>query len=398
MRQLVLLPFHFRIALVTGVGLLVWTLFSTYVDFATSGVAYDLANKDFANYWTAGRLALSGQTADLFGPQPDYFLHLTASFGPDYPWHNWSYPPHILLLVMPLGLFGYKTAMALFLVSSCAFYLWAVFRFDSSSKMMLFAAIVPFVVHNLWAAQNGYFFAGCALGALALRDTRPVLAGVFLGILTMKPQLGILFPLLLIAERRWLVIVSAMTTTLALLFASVALFGLEAWRGYFVEVIPYQAHVMRDFHGPFLWMMPSVYGAMRSLGVTADVALTLHLVQAVPVAIVTIVAFVLARSDMDRSILLAVATFIITPYALSYDLGLFVPALARLGETLQHDEKSKGVFLTAAIMLPLLLIPLGALHLSLAPVVVFAIWLYALRASAAYQRLKAIFRLSPAST
>ncbi len=397
MRQLVLLSSHFRIALVTGAALLVWTLHSTFVNFATSGITPDLANKDFANYWTAGRLALSGQTLDLFGPQSDYFAHLTASFGQNYPWHNWSYPPHFLFLVVPLGLFGYKVAMALFLALGCAFYLWAALRFTNGRKTLLLAAIVPFLAHNLWAAQNGYLFAGCALAALVLRDSRPVLAGVFLGILTIKPQLGILFPLLLLVERRWIVIASATTTTLVLMLASAAVFGLDAWRGYVAEVIPYQAHVMRDFEGLFLWMMPSVYGAIRSWGAAADIALTFHLVLAVPVAIVTVAAFVLARCDEDRSILLAVATFVITPYALSYDLGLFAPALALLGARLRGDEKLKSAFLSAAILLPLLLVPLGALHLPLAPAFILAVWLLALRDSGAYERGKALFKPSPAA-
>ena len=37
-------------------------------------------------------------------------------------------------------------------------------------------------------------------------DRRPVAAGVLIGLLTLKPQLGILFPVMLIASARWRVL------------------------------------------------------------------------------------------------------------------------------------------------------------------------------------------------
>lgn len=188
MAWLVSLPTHFRIALVAGLLALAWVVHATVEALLAPGVQPDFANKDFANYWAAGKLVLSGRTADLFGPQPVYFEHLKAAFGADYPWHNWSYPPHYLLLVWPLGFFGYKTAMMLFLGVTCIFYLRAVGEFAGRRNHLVWIALLPLLAHNLWAAQNGYLFAGCAIAALALRGRRPVLAGIFLGVLTIKPQ------------------------------------------------------------------------------------------------------------------------------------------------------------------------------------------------------------------
>lgn len=368
-----------------------WMMWLTAGLLVAAGHAPDLVNKDFANYWMAGRLVLSGQTLDLFGPQPGYFAHMTAAFGPDYPWHNWSYPPHYLFLVSPLGLFGYKSAMALFLGLTCAFYLWTARRFAGPSNPLIWIAVLPFLAHNLWAAQNGFLIAGCALAVLALRGTRPVLAGVLLGLLTVKPQLGILFPFLLLAERRWLVIASATVTTVALMLASAAVFGTESWRGYIAEVVPYQTHVMRDFEGVFLWMMPSVYGALRGWGFDADVALPVHLVLALPVMAVTVAAFFLVRDDEDRNVLLVVATFIVTPYALSYDLGLVAPALAVLAARLPEVDKGRGLMLAGAMLLPVVMIPLGMLSLAIAPALLLAVHAIALRESDVWRRARTIF-------
>ncbi|WP_421927926.1 glycosyltransferase family 87 protein [Neoaquamicrobium sediminum] len=390
---LISLPLHFRIVLIAGIAALLRVLYFTLDGLVSPGIELSFADKDFANYWTAGKLVLSGQTADLFGPHDGYFAHLTAAFGADYPWHNWSYPPHYLFVVAPLGLFDYKLGMMLFLGVTGILYLWSVRRFAGQGNYAIWIAILPFLAHNFWTAQNGYLFAGCGLAALAFRDSRPVLAGVFLGLLTIKPQLGILFPFLLVAERRWLVIISATVTTIALVALSAVVFGIGAWSGYLAEVVPYQSHVMRELRGTFLWMLPSLYGTMRSWDFEADIALSIHLAVALPVMIATISGFFLTRNDEDRSILLLIATFIVTPYALSYDLGLLAPALGLLATRLAAMDRACGLVVMMATLLPSIMIPLGALHATaVVPVLILAVYAIAWRDTGAARRLKAIFR------
>ena len=53
------------------------------------------------------------------------------------------------------------------------------------------------------AGQNGFLTAALIGGALGLLERRPALAGICLGLLTYKPQFGLLFPFVLIADRRW---------------------------------------------------------------------------------------------------------------------------------------------------------------------------------------------------
>lgn len=382
------LPSHYRIALVPGLVALVCTLYITWQGLTLPDIHPDFADKDFANYWTAGKLILAGRTADLFGPHAIYFAHLTKAFGPDFPWHNWSYPPHYLLLVWPLGLFGYKTAMMLFLAVTGAFFVWAARPFGGRDNSLVWIAIIPFVAHNLWVAQNGFLFAGCALAALALRDSRPLLAGVFLGLLTIKPQLGVFFPFLLLAERRWLVIASAAVTTIFLVGLSAAIFGVDAWRGYLAEVIPYQTFVMRELQGTFLAMLTSIYGMLRNWGISADTALALHVVVAIPAAVITIAAFFLGRSDRDRSVLLLVATFVVTPYALTYDLGLLTGALALLANSRIGQSSRTGLLIALAMLLPVIMMPLGEAHLTIAPLLIMIMFVMALSNTGAWERLR----------
>ena len=346
------------------------------------GIPTDLASKDFANYWMAGRLIDSGQAADLFGPQPAYFAHLQRVFGSGYGWHNWSYPPHVLLLLWPLGFLGYKAAAVTFLVVTGGFFVWSLRVLTGRVVWMALVATGALVVHNISVVQNGFLTAGLGLSALALREKRPVLAGIMLGFMTIKPQLGLLFPFLLLAERRWTMLASATVTTVTLVIISAAIFGIDAWEGYFREVVPYQAFVMREMQGSFLAMMPSVYGTLRNWGLGPDIALSLHSAVALPVAAIAIAAFFRVENPGKRTVILLVATFVITPYVLSYDLGLFAAALAMMaGDGRKDDGASRGVtvVLALAMLLPVIMTPLGGMKLSVAPVVILCVLFMALR-------------------
>jgi hypothetical protein len=65
------------------------------------------------------------------------------------------------------------------------------------------------------------------IGIFAFLDRRPLLAGLLVGLLTIKPQLGVLIPVLLIASGRWRVFTVATVTALALAAAAVMLFGMQ---------------------------------------------------------------------------------------------------------------------------------------------------------------------------
>lgn len=64
-----------------------------------------LIGHDFVNVWMGARAALSGHPAALFG-FAHYQTLLRDAFGA-MPAHNWSYPPHLFLMIWPLGFLPY---------------------------------------------------------------------------------------------------------------------------------------------------------------------------------------------------------------------------------------------------------------------------------------------------
>ncbi len=314
-------------------------------------------DRDFSNYWIASRLVLEGKVLDLFSGQDVYFPHMQAAFGVDYPWHNWSYPPSYLFFVWPVGLLPHGAAMVLFLFATMLVFLHAVHVTEPHLKPASAVLLVPFLFCNIITAQNGFITSAMVLYGLALRDRSPVLAGIAIGLLTVKPQLGMLFPLLLLLERRWSIIFTAGITAVALVLLSGLVFGWQAWRGYIEHNMPYQTFVMTQFGGTFMHMMPSLFGALRSYLIPAATALPIHLTFAALIVVVFCIDTLRHRSRIRRDFGFLLATFLAIPYSLTYDLG----ALSALAAIAAHQGAQEGPFavlrrisFTAVAFMPLL--------------------------------------------
>src|SRR5262249_39036418 len=76
------------------------------------GLNPGITQRDYANFWMAGQLVRLGDQQELFF-QDVYYAHLKQVFGAGYELRAWSYPPHSLLFVWPLGFIGYKAGLAL---------------------------------------------------------------------------------------------------------------------------------------------------------------------------------------------------------------------------------------------------------------------------------------------
>lgn len=357
------------------------------------GLTPSLADRDFVNYWMGSHLALAGEQADLFS-QREYFARLVEEFGPQAQIRAWSYPPHILLPLFPLGYLPYEPALVLFLFLTLVLFVAAaeVFRraeIPQGDCLVAFAAIAAYATVNLGGAQNGFLTGALLLSGLAWRGKRPLLAGIAFGLLTVKPQLGLLVPLLLLVERDWATILWSAVATLALVALSILVFGVDVWHAYLTVTVVEQRSVLTDWSGVFLYMMPTVFGAVRSLGADPSLAALLQW----PVSGAALLACIwLFRRDGSRpmrAFSLLCATFLVSPYGFDYDMGaLAVVAallLARQGAGAHHSPWALAVI----AILPAFVLPLGAAGAPVAPV---------LLAAALWGRLRETSPAEPEST
>ena len=183
-------------------------------------------------------------------------------------------------------------------------------------------ALAPIVWVNVIFGQMGLLLALLFVGALRILPARPVLAGALMGVLTIKPQLGLLLPLVLLLSGAWRAIAAAAATALALAAASIVLFGMEPWRLYVAETMPLQWKFVTQMDGFYANQMITPYAALRSLGMPFQAALVAHATIAAFIAATTFTTLRSSASWPLKCAVVAFASVLMVPYVLAYDLAI----------------------------------------------------------------------------
>ncbi|WP_407187282.1 glycosyltransferase family 87 protein [Bradyrhizobium centrosematis] len=321
--------------------------------------------RDFLNTWMGGRSAFSGGPADWF----DYDVYMAAlakvtgipGLAPMY----WSYPPHLLFLIWPFGLLGFLPSYIVWCVAGLALYVWAAISCGVERRYWLFLAVAPAVTVNVFLGQNGFLTAVLLIGGLANLDRRPILAGILFGILTIKPQLGLLLPILLVLRGHWRVIGSAVVTTALLVAATAAWFGPEIWMDYWRKVMPHQ-HELLEVAGAMRW--PIVASALinaRLAGASADLAWVVQGVASAFAVGAVVWTFWRKRDPVLSMALFVTATFLFSPWIMNYDMVVFGWIVGLLHQ--RDNETFADQALSLALwMLPILMFPFGFAQIPIA--------------------------------
>jgi alpha-1,2-mannosyltransferase len=330
--------------------------------------------RDFLNTWMGGRSMFFG------GPAPWFDLHvynqaLQQMLGGPYQEHYWSYPPHVMLFIWPFGLMPYLPAYIAWCAIGIAFYLFACSGAIPRERL-LFLAVAPGIAVCIFFGQNGFYTSALLIGGLLNRERRPVLAGILFGILTIKPQIGLLLPVVLLLERRWLTIASAVATTAILVGLTGMLFGWSIWIEFWQKVIPQQQALMVTGGGVLYAVISSVYfgGRLMHLPLSVDWAMQ-WFVSALTFA--TVVWAFWKRRDPALSVaFLVTATFLFTPYILNYDMVVFGFVVALLRDRPGNTMRDQYL-LIAVWSLPVTMMLAAVARIPLAPIVLiaFAVWL-----------------------
>ena len=255
-------------------------------------------------------------------------------FGPDFPEHHASYPPHLLLFTWPLGLLPYLPAYAIWSIAGLALYMFAAAGGERRPDRLLMLAVAPAVVVNVYGGQNGFLTAALLIGGLSLLDKRPILSGVLFGVLTVKPQLGLLLPLMLVLTGQWRCIASAAATALGLGALTAASLGPEVWPAFLYLSVPKQQAVLAYGSGIFPAMMPTAFMNARIAGLPLDWAWAMQGIVSSAAVGAVVWTFWQQRDPALSTALFVTASFLVTPYAFNYDMVIFGWVLAQLRD---HD-------------------------------------------------------------
>jgi hypothetical protein len=285
-----------------------------------------LLGTDSLSFWTVGRMLIGRR--DIY----DQSAHIAAQqayFTQADGFTAFFYPPTFLPFCWPLGLLDYFPALALWLVMTGALFVLAVTawlrRFPVAAPAWLLIAAFPATLIQVTHGQTAFLSAGLLLlGALRVRE-RPILSGVLFGLATVKPQFGLLVPLVLVLTGEWRVIAAAAATALALAMASAVWFGAGLWHEWYT--LTRAAQTAMDAGTVGYAKMVSPFAGLMLLGVPSGLSYALQGLIGAVVAAMLAQASWRRRYTAELGALMLVGAVLVTPFVLDYDMLLLAPAL-----------------------------------------------------------------------
>ena len=285
-------------------------LWSVYLwNVATPGLldrSGNLKGTDFLHFYTLGSLALAHRGADLYNMNAQSQLaaeRVPAAAGIRYLPLN---PPQVSIFLAPFARMPYAYALIFWLALSalvygaCCYDLWRAcpnLRQHKLTVLILAIAFPAFWNLIAWGQTSALALACFTVAFLALRSQREFLAGLALGCLVFKPQLGVAAGIIFVVALNWKVIAGAFLSAAAQLTVAWLYYGLGPLRAWvrtllnvpslfpLLEPRPYQTHSLRTF-----WSMLVPWPA---------VALALYIASALLITALTIACW---RSRLPLSL------------------------------------------------------------------------------------------------
>jgi alpha-1,2-mannosyltransferase len=341
---------------------------------------------DFINVYAAGVMVGRGDAPGAYRYTRHHLVEREVVGNERIPYFGWHYPPMFLGVAWLLAQMPYATALALYLAATFALLALVVWRIAPHPLTLLVLLAFPGTFVNLGHGQNAFLTAALLGGGLLLLERRPIVAGVLLGLLSYKPQFGLLIPVALLAGLHIRAILAAGATVIAVCLLSLGLFGMETWKAFFASTALTQDIILEQ--GATGWAkIQSSFSMARSLGAPLPFAYGLQFVVTALAALAVIWTWRAGRgrSAVDYAVkasVLCVAILLSPPYLLDYDLVVLALPIAFMTALGARDgfRDWERVALLAAWLLPIVSRGLGgAIGVQFAPLVLAAILLVLLQ-------------------
>lgn len=274
---------------------------------------------DFAAYYAFTRIGLHAGFSHLYDVAAQ--RQEWQALGPLL-WYPAVYPPWLALAFAPLAVLPFPLAYAVWnvLLGAALLLTWWLLAPGSrwQRALQLAAALaIPLVAFSLLLGQVVMLVgAALALGWWCMRRGSPILAGIILSLILLKPQLAILVPLALLASLRFRPAAAFTVTSLAVGLVTVASVGLDGIAAYAARLR--DATYALDFYQvPSGLTLPGLLGH----GLLAVAG------QAVVVGVVVLAAFRQRARGPQWSIAIGViGSLLVTPFYHPDDLAILLPA------------------------------------------------------------------------
>ena len=311
---------------------------------------------DFLGVWSYGRLAARGDLHTLYdvGALTAYQHALFPMLPGALPFF---YPPTMLLLLAPLGLMGPVAAWMLWTAFGLAALLFAILPDRRRPGRAILLLLLPATVVSAAFGQTGLITGALLLGGLRLAPSRPVLGGVLLGLLTIKPQMGVLVPVALVASEQWRAIAAAIVTAAALAVVGGLTFGFGSWLAW-LHALPSAADQWHTDAGTLLRFSPTLTASLAASHAPWPI---IRLAQAACALLASCLVWRSCRADLHGAAipLVCAASLLATPHGFIYDM----PALC--GALLLFVDRDRATALQQLAALAAQMVPIVALAIRL---------------------------------
>jgi hypothetical protein len=242
--------------------------------------------------------------------------------------HQYIYPPTFLFLAYPLALMPYLLAFSVWVTSTLLLYQATIWTIVSRAASVVLAATPAVVVKNIQLGHTGFLVAALMGLSLIFVERRPWVSGILLGLLTCKPQYGLLFPLALLMSRNWRALGSATATSVIVCLAAAFVFGSDGWRSFLDTLFDRNAGLSPDEQVEL--SLQSVYSLLRWARAGDPIAWVAQVIVAIVVAVAVAAAWAKSIRFPLKASLLCAGAVMVTPYILAYDLCILSTAVAFL--------------------------------------------------------------------
>jgi hypothetical protein len=318
-------------------------------------IAQPSLNSDFLAFWSFPRFAAAHPAAGLYdaGALMAFQQTLYPGFKSFYPY---LYPPTLLPAIWWLGWFKLAAAETIWTVAGvAALALGGLAFFGRRGGFPVLAMLAsPAALLTGATGETAFFTTALLLAGFAALPARPILAGLCFGLLTLKPQLGLLIPFALVALGAWRAIFAASVTALALVALSCAVLPPGLWLDWAQTLPRYQAQYFAAVHALNLNIIVTPAANFVVLGGGMRAAWALQWVCTVAIAGSVFLAFRRAPYRLAVAALFA-GMFLAVPHAYAYDT---IPLTAALALAARASGTSWPAAILAAVvyLMPFLLL------------------------------------------
>jgi hypothetical protein len=294
---------------------------------------------DFLHFYTLGTLALEHRGAELYDMAAQSALAEQRVPQAGRLFFVALYGPQVSLLFAPLAALPYGAALVVWLMANavlyglCCYVIWRTCgNLRSEGRLVLLLALAyPAFFHLIAWGQTSALALACFTGAyLALRSERKFLAGIAIGCLMVKPQLGLAAAIVFVAAGEWKLVSGAALAAIAQLSVGWAYYGTSVMREYFGRLL-HVREVMPQLE-PRLYQMHSLRAFWTLLIPWPQAAWWLYVASAVFILWMALRCWKRAADLRLRYAALLISTVLLAPHLTVYDLVILAPAFLLLAD------------------------------------------------------------------